>query len=187
MTIKKFIIVLFIFCLLCSCTSEENENKPDELSYDTVILHVGDISVTYDIYRYYYLSLSVNYDLSDKADEAELKSECEKAVKYFSSVFIYAENNGVTIDDELCSRADAEISAYIALYGTDGVARLLSALNHTENSYKQLLIWQALFEKCMSTLDVKEEKLNAELDKLTESLEIDFDISYDLLNSETIK
>ena len=184
---KKFFIILVLCIGLISCIDSNVSVDNYIFGDDTVVMTVSEIPVTYDIFRYYYLSLKINYEDPGKEEHEKLMDECCEAVKYYASMFVFASENNVFIDENDISVINYEISSYESFYGNDGFSDLLDELNHTRNSYTEIAKWQILREKCLEALSLTESELERQISDTVNRLEVVYDTSFYELSPQTIK
>ncbi len=153
---KRILKVISIALLICtllgfaSCSGAELPPEDDR----TVATVNGKHSVTYDLYKYFYLNYASAYDKKDfEGDkrletEAEIRTLCEGALKNVFAVVDLAMEYGITVNDTSVKdsvklKVDEAVeqfggkaeyaSALEAFYMTDSVFRFMMAVDACED------------------------------------------------------
>ena len=150
-------------------------NTPDREVLDTVVMKVGEIDVTYETYRYYFMSCRSNYESQGIAKTVkELQAEVLDEIIYQCAIHSLADRFGAGLTEQQSGTVDL---AYAELYQTykDYESDLETALSlryMTPKVYKDLYAFETymvenVFNYCKDekngVLDFSEQAVDAML------------------------
>ncbi len=123
---------------------EPNNNKYAEKYFDKVVMTIGDVDITYETYRYLYMSCRSTYEKTNTPKTAdELKAEVLSELFYQSAIKTLAKQ----YDKEMTDEQKSDLLSQMALlektyeeYDTD-LEEVLAARYMTKKVYKD---WYAL-------------------------------------------
>ncbi len=185
---KRYFALLILISLMLSLLScGREEEKEYVFADDTLIMTVENVPITYDLYRFYYLSMKASYENFDESAQKELKDQCIEAVKFYAALYVLSERKGINLTQSDHSKVSAQIADYEDFYGQDGYTEMLSQLYHTRSSHSLTLEWQLLRKKCAENLEISEDDVTVLVRQLMKELEIHYEDAFDCIVYENIK
>ena len=163
-----------------STTDVVSAYTPDKAILDSVVMKIGDVEITYETYRYYYMSCRSNYEANGISKTVkELQDEVLNELIYQAAIKTLANKHGAGLTSEQKNKIDVyynELVATYAEYGSDLNAAL--AMKYmTANVYKDIYAFETydvenVFDFCKDSkngiLDLSDEasaEMMAEFDR----------------------
>ena len=141
--IFAFLLASLFLCLAFTACGEEKKNSsnsdeeeiniadaytPDKEILDTVVMKIGDIEITYETYRYYYMSCRSTYEAVAISKTAkQLKEEVLQELVYQAAIQTLANQYGAGLTDKQTQTVNAAYAELLATYAEYG-SNLVNAL-----------------------------------------------------------
>ena len=152
---------------------EQNNNEYAEPYFDEVVMKIGDIEITYETYRYLYMSCRSSYEESNIPKTAdEIKSEVLAELFYQSAIRTLANRYDKNLTDKQKSELLIQVETLEKTYkeyGTD-FEDMLASRYMTKKVYKdfyalETYLTASVYEYCKNknnaVLDFSEEAINS--------------------------
>ena len=152
---KRFLALSLSVLLLCLCLAScgkktENTSTPDkddtpnqnEIAseyFDEVVMTIGDIDITYETYRYLYMSCRTTYEKEGIAKTVdEIKAEVLSELFYESAVQTMINKYGTDLTAEQKKAVDDQVATLVATYKDYGydLDDALATRYMTQNVYR---------------------------------------------------
>ena len=185
--IFAFLLASLFLCISFAACGEEKKNSsdngeekidivdaytPDREILDTVVMKIGDVEITYETYRYYYMSCRSSYEAAAVSKTVdEIKKEVLEELIYQSAVQTLAEKHGTGLTEnqkQTIETAYKELAQAYADYDSD-LASALAMKYMTPEVYKDIYAFETysvsnLFDYCKDSkngvLDFSEETIS---------------------------
>lgn len=196
---KRILAFILAVCLSCICfvgcaDEKDNQNQsnnnnsdntqtpptvftPAQEILDTVVMKIGEIEITYETYRYLYMSCRDTYEKDGISKTAkEMQAEVLEELRYQGAIKTLANQYNTNLTNEQSSVVDA---AYLELYTAykdvnSDLPNALAAKYMTPTIYKELYSFETylvnnVYEHCKKSdnnvLDYSDEAITLMLDK----------------------
>lgn len=152
--IKK-ITTLFLAAMMVFSFVACSASKPTRPAlYDETVLTIDGKDVTYEFYRYYYLTA---YNTYSERDQAKIISDVLTKLRYDKAVDILLTENGLALTEEEKAEIDSMIEMYKTTYGSTLDAQL-SKQNLTIDVFKETMTHMIQYNKLFEYFEKEENK-----------------------------
>ena len=182
-------LLMLAFSVACGKEDEQDSNNttqesttdvvsaytPDKAILDSVVMKIGDVEITYETYRYYYMSCRSNYEANAISKTVkELQDEVLNELIYQAAIKTLANKHGAGLTSEQKNKIDVyynELVATYAEYGSD-LNTTLAMQYMTANVFKDMYAFETyavenVFNYCKESkngvLDLSDAAMTAKL------------------------
>ncbi len=186
-------VLLLCLCLAGCGKKTDNTSTPDENDtpnqneiaskyFDEVVMTIGDIDITYETYRYLYMSCRTTYEAEGTAKTVdEIKAEVLSELFYESAVQTLIKRYGTDLTAEQKKAVDDQVATLVATYKDYGydLDDALALRYMTRDVYKFSYAFETymtanVYEYCKETenkvLDFSEEAINKKMEEYNHML-----------------